>query len=213
MFAEAPFSRYTQIKTRCWLWCAQNLDMPVMDFSLTRVNLLNNSLNRLFYNFPSFLVMKCCLILNKKLTDIVPSKRRWVKTVRRLKGKIKDWFACMQMSSNTLVPHTQPPQTFGNLCVIRSVFIGIRLAWHPGWGVAFSLSVLWMFQKQTFFFLSRSARSLMFSSCGACMARWSEFLIYEDITRKLLSKHISPLRLAWKSHSGRETQRFGFQKR
>lgn len=45
------------------------------------------------------------------------------------------------------------------------------------------------------------------------VARWSEFLIYEDITRKLLSKHISLLRLAWKSHSGRETQRFGFQKR
>lgn len=43
--------------------------------------------------------------------------------------------------------------------------------------------------------------------------RWSEFLIYEDITRKLLSKHISLLRMAWKSHSGRESARFGFAKR
>ncbi len=37
------------------------MDIPVAGFSLTRVNLLNNSLNKLFYNFPSFLVMECLL--------------------------------------------------------------------------------------------------------------------------------------------------------
>lgn len=96
--------------------------------------------------------------------------------------------------------------------LVCEFFNGIWYSWQPERALdPFSLTQSYKCFKSKLSFLESGHKMFdVFLLCSA--ARWSEFLIYEDITRKLLSKHISLLRLAWKSHWGQESRHFGFQK-